>query len=152
MSADLSSLEEKILNDYQRDFPLEPRPYDRIAGCVGITEEELLETLGNLQNRNVVSRVGAVVKPQTVGASTLAAMKVPKNRLREVAEIVNSFEAVNHNYEREHSLNLWFVVTAPDEQGVKDVLKEIENQTGLKVIDLPLVTSFHIDLGFDLKW
>jgi len=151
MTANLNSLEESILNGYQRDFPLEPRPYDRIAGELGISEEELLERLASLQDRRVISRVGPVVKPQTVGASTLAAMLVPKNRLKKVADIVSSFDAVNHNYERHHKLNLWFVVTAPDESGVKEVLDEIEKQTGIKVIDLPLLTSFHIDLGFDLK-
>jgi len=151
MTANLSSMEEKILNGYQRDFPLEPRPYDRMAGGLGITEEKLLDILSGLQKRRVISRVGPVVKPQTVGASTLAAMQVPKNRLGKVAGIVSGFDAVNHNYEREHKLNLWFVVTAADEDGVKAVLNEIEKQTGIKVIDLPLLTSFHIDLGFDLK-
>jgi siroheme decarboxylase len=151
MTANLSTLEERLLNGYQRDFPLEPRPYDRIAGGLGITEDELLEILASLQDRKVVSRIGPVVKPQTVGSSTLAAMSVPKAKLKGIAEIVSSFDAVNHNYEREHKLNLWFVATAPDEEGVKSVLEEIEKQTGIKVIDLPLLTSFHIDLGFDLK-
>ena len=151
MTTNLSPLEEQILNGYQRDFPLEPRPYDRVAGGLGISEEELLDILSSLQERRVISRVGPVVKPQTVGASTLAAMQVPKTRLKKIADIVSSFEAVNHNYEREHKLNLWFVVTAADEDGVKDVLNEIEKQTGIGVIDLPLLTSFHIDLGFDLK-
>ncbi len=151
MTTNLNALEEKILNGFQRDFPLEPRPYDRVAGSLGITEEELLDILGSLQDRRVVSRIGAVVKPQTVGASTLAAMRVPKNRLKKIADIVSSFDAVNHNYEREHKLNLWFVATAADEDGVDDVLNEIEKQTGINVIALPLLTSFHIDLGFDLK-
>jgi len=151
MTVRLNKNEERILNDFQRDFPLEPRPYGRIAGNLGITEEELLEILADLKKRNVVSRIGPVVKPQSVGASTLAAMQVPKSRLSKVAEIVSGFEAVNHNYEREHRLNLWFVVTAVDEAGVQAVLDKIEEQTGLPVISLPLLTSFHIDLGFELK-
>jgi len=151
MMTKFNTLEEKVLNKYQRDFPLVPRPYDQIAGQLGITEADLLDILGNLQDRHVIGRVGAVVKPQTVGASTLAAMRVPKHRLGKVASVVSSFEAVNHNYEREHQLNLWFVVTAADDAGVKTVLFEIEKQTGIEVIDLPLQTSFHIDLGFDLK-
>ena len=151
MKTVVNALEEKILNRYQRDFPLEPRPYDRMAGELGITEDELLAVLSDLHERDIISRVGAVVKPQTVGASTLAAMRVPKNRLAKVARIVSSFDAVNHNYERENKLNLWFVVTAPDEDSVNTVLIEIEKQAGIKVINLPLLTSFHIDLGFDLK-
>ena len=41
-------------------------------------------------------------------------MAVPPARLEAVAARVSAEPAVNHNYEREHDLNLWFVVAAPD--------------------------------------
>ena len=52
-----------------------------------------------------VSRIGAVVRAGAVGAATLAAMKVPADRLEDVAEIVSAKIEVNHNYEREHEYN-----------------------------------------------
>jgi len=63
---------------------------------------------------------------------------------------VSSYAQVNHNYEREHAFNLWFVVTSEDEQAIADVLDGIRRRTGIAVMELPLVEAFHIDLGFPL--
>jgi hypothetical protein len=59
---------------------------------------------------------------------------------------------VNHNYEREHGFNLWFVLAAPDAERVAEVLDEIATRTGIPVMNLPLEEAFHIDLGFPLQW
>ena len=144
-------IQQRLLNDYQRDFPLEPRPYARIARDLGISEEQVRDHLKTLNDRGAMSRIGAVVRPNTIGASTLAAIRVPPDRLDEVAAFVSAQPEVNHNYEREHPINLWFVVAAADDIAVSDVLARIETETGLEVIDLPLERSFHIDLGFDLE-
>ena len=141
----------RLLNDFQRDFPLEPRPYARIAGELGIAEDDVLAILGELSGAGAISRVGAVVRPNTVGASTLAAMRVPPEHLEAVADQISARPEVNHNYERDHAINLWFVVAAESRDAVLRVLGEIEAATGIQVLDLPLVTPFHIDLGFDLR-
>ncbi len=144
-------LEQKLLNDYQRDFPLEPRPYARIARNLGLSEQQVLDHLKGLKERGLYSRIGAVVRPNTIGASTLAAIRVPPRRLEQVAAFISAQPEVNHNYQREHVINLWFVVTAADIRAVADVLARIEAETELEVLDLPLQKSFHIDLGFDLE-
>lgn len=141
----------RLLNDFQRDFPLESRPFAHIAEMLGATEAEVIEGLSRLQEGSVVSRIGPVVRPNTVGVSTLAAMAVPKERLDEISDWVSSYSEVNHNYEREHELNLWFVVTAADEAALSRVISDISQETGLEVIDLPLEQAYHIDLGFDLS-
>jgi len=146
----LTALEKCLLNEYQRDFPLCASPFARIAGQQGVSEEEVIRTLQSLERRGLISRVGPVFAPQRAGASTLAALSVPEAELAQVADFVSRFEEVNHNYEREHRYNLWFVVTAPDEAQVQRVLHSIESETGLQVIDLPLERSFYIDLGFPL--
>lgn len=146
----LSALEKCLLNEYQRDFPLCTSPFALIADQQGVTEEEVIETLESLQQRGLISRVGPVFAPQRAGASTLAALSVPGDELQRVADIVSNFEEVNHNYEREHGFNLWFVVTASDEAHVQRVLDAIEEETGLAVLNLPLERSYYIDLGFPL--
>lgn len=147
----MDQAEYRLLNDYQRDFPLEPRPFARIADELGLGEEEVLARLADLQACGTLSRIGAVVRPNTVGTSTLAAMAVPAERLAAVAALVSARPEVNHNYEREHALNLWFVVAAPNAAAVRAALEFIAAETGLPVIDLPLQTAYHIDLGFDLS-
>ena len=150
VSSTPTQFETQILNDWQRDFPLEPRPYARMAEQFDMSENEIISILSDLKNRGALGRIGAVIKPHSVGASTLAAMAVPKDRLEDVASLVSGYPEVNHNYEREHKFNLWFVVTAQDNQTVSDLLDTIRLETGLSVLNLPLEKSFHIDLGFDL--
>jgi DNA-binding Lrp family transcriptional regulator len=79
-------------------------------------------------------------------------MAVPDERLDQVADLVSGYDEVNHNYEREHRFNLWFVVTGPDEPHVRAVLDDIAAHTGLEVLDLPLVEAYRLDLGFPLQW
>jgi DNA-binding Lrp family transcriptional regulator len=147
-----SSLEQRLLNEFQHGMPLTPNPYADIARQLGVYETTVLETLQRLQTEGVISRVGAVFRPNRIGASTLAAMAVPAAELEEVAVMVSEFTEVNHNYEREHRFNLWFVVVADDEDRLESVLAEIETGCGYPVLDLPLLNEYFIDLGFDLKW
>lgn len=152
MQRPLDEVERRILNDYQQGLPLDPQPFARIAQDLGISEETVLECLQSLQQDGVVSRVGPVFKPNRVGVSTLAAMAVPPERLEEVADLVSACPEVNHNYEREHHFNLWFVVTAEDARSLQDVLQGIRQRSGLEVLDLPMLEDYFIDLAFRLTW
>lgn len=139
-----------LVDRWQRQFPLVERPFAEAGRSFGLDEAATVDTFRRLRNAGVISRIGAVVRPHTVGASTLAAMRVPDDRLNEVAEIVSREPAVNHNYQRTHPFNLWFVVAGPDRATVTDTLRRIEEECGLAVLDLPLVRAFHVDLGFSL--
>jgi DNA-binding Lrp family transcriptional regulator len=151
-TTDYTELERRLLNDFQQGFPLCAQPYAQLASELGVTEQQVIDTLQQLQARHVVSRVGPVFRTGRVGASTLAAMAVPSQRLDEIAALVNDYEAVNHNYEREHDFNLWFVATAADEAELQQVLQDIERHSGIAVMRLPMLEDYHIDLGFELQW
>ncbi len=146
----MTDLELHLLNDFQRDFPLVSAPFAKIAASLGASEGEVLDVLANLRQGGAVSRVGAVFRPHTIGASTLAALAVPEEKLAEVARLVSAYPEVNHNYEREHRYNLWFVAAAPDSEQLNETLRRIEEETGCPVLVLPMLEDFHIDLGFDL--
>ena len=147
----LSPLHKRLLNDYQHDFPLTARPYLAIAEALGVTEEEVMTALNTLSDENFISRIGPIIPPNQIGKSTLVAMAIPAENLAKVAEIINSFPEVNHNYEREHRFNLWFVVIASSDDHLQTVIQDIERQTGYKTMQLPLLDEFFIDLGFALK-
>lgn len=144
------TIEQHLLNDYQHNFPLVSMPYKHIADELNTDSQTVLELLNRLNLQGEVSRVGPVFRPNTIGSSTLAAMSVPTDRLTEIAALVNGFSEVNHNYEREHNLNLWFVVTASDQDKVTKVLDDIQEKSGYAVMNLPLLKEYHIDLGFGL--
>jgi len=150
--ARLSPFERRLLDEFQRDFPLTSRPYAELARRLDSDEETVLAALSRLRQQGLIARVGAVLAPHRIGWSTLAAMTVPADRLDEVAELVSGFAEVNHNYEREHELNLWFVVAGRDQTQVQDVLDTISAESGLTVLDLPLVEAYRLDLGFPLQW
>jgi DNA-binding Lrp family transcriptional regulator len=146
----MDSLDFRLINEFQRDFPLKAEPFAEIAYRLCTDEETVLAALARLRGEGVVSRVGAVFAPRRVGASTLAALAAPPERLEEIAARVSSRPEVNHNYEREHRYNLWFVVTASDEGHLARTLAAIEKDAGCRVISLPLEHEYYIDLGFDL--
>lgn len=144
------AFEFRLLNEFQRDFPLCSAPFAELAGRLGVAEKVVLSSLEKLRREGKISRVGAVFAPKRIGASTLAAMAVPANQLDAVAAAVNRFPEVNHNYEREHRYNLWFVVTAGSEGRLLATLAAIEKAAGYRLLSLPLLEEFHIDLGFPL--
>lgn len=146
-----AALDPQLVNAWQRDFPLVPRPFAAIAAASDATEAEILEEFKLFRESGLIDRVGPVFRPRTVGASTLAAMAVPAERLDEVAACVGRHPGVNHSYEREHRYNLWFVITAQDEAQVESTLASTEAESGVPALRLPLEEEFHIDLGFDLK-
>ena len=148
----MNNIDQRLLNDYQHGFPLSAAPYADIAHELGITEDEVLTRLQALKASGAISRIGAVVRPNTIGVSTLAAIQAPTEELERIAAIVSAFPEVNHNYEREHAINLWFVITARNALHRAQVLADIAAQTGYAVHSFPLERDFHIDLGFELKW
>lgn len=139
-----------LLNAWQRGFPLVPRPFAHIALLCDSTEQAVLAQYRFMQAEGLIDRIGPVFRPNTVGASTLAAMAVPPGRLEALAALVEREPGVNHNYEREHRYNLWFVATGASDAEVSAALLRIEGACGLPVLRLPLVEEYHIDLGFDL--
>lgn len=148
----LDALDRKLLDAYQHDFPLTPRPFATIAAALETDEATVIDRLEQLQASGCISRVGAVVAPHRTGWSTLAAMAVAADRLEAVATMVSAYPEVNHNYQREHRLNLWFVVTGADREAVESVLEEIEARAGVAVLDLPMLEAYRLNLGFPLQW
>lgn len=150
MSALHDPLRLALLNPWQQRFPLVSRPFAAVAEAAGCDEAAALAAYAALQRDGTLSRIGGVFGRGAGGAATLAAMAVPPARLAEVAACVDAHPGVNHNYEREHDLNLWFVVTAGDAATVEATVQAIERDTALPVLRLPMERAYRIDLGFDL--
>lgn len=142
--------DQKLLNRWQRDFPLVSRPFAVIGQAVGLPEARVLARLNRLKESGAISRIGATIRPNTIAASTLAAIAAPEDRIEEIAHIIGQEKGVNHSYLREHETNLWFVATAPDTTALQDSLARIKARTGLPVHSFPLLRAFNIDLGFNL--
>lgn len=148
----LSTLEKNLLNNFQRDMSLSITPYADMAAELGVDEDTVINSLAKLQHEGYISRVGPVFRANRIGVSTLAAMAVPADKIDCVARIISAFPEVNHNYQRDHHYNLWFVVTACSEEHLDIVLHEIEQHAEQPLMSLPMLEDYFIDLGFKLPW
>jgi DNA-binding Lrp family transcriptional regulator len=146
--ADLDAVDARLVDDYQSGFPVEERPFRTVGAELGIDEDEALARVRELYERGVFRRFGAVLNPPVIGSSTLAAVQAPEERFEAIAEVVNGYRQVNHNYRREHDWNMWFVVTAGSRATRDAILDDIEERTGCPVLHLPMLTDFYIDLEF----
>ncbi|SFT38690.1 siroheme decarboxylase subunit beta [Sedimentitalea nanhaiensis] len=144
-------LDQALLDDWQRNFPITPQPFAELACSLGLSENEVIARLQRQVDNARVTRVGATCAPNIISASTLAAVAAPESRIEEVAAVIGAQPGVNHSYLRENDWNLWFVATGPDRAHVDATLAQIAAQTGLRVLDLRLVRAFNVDLGFALR-
>lgn len=151
MTLQTDALTQVLLKHYQRDFPIVSRPFQAISGTLSYTEDEVISKLIELKQKDVLTRIGPIFDHKRAGASLLAAVSVPQEKLSVVAEQINSFAEVNHNYGREHHFNLWFVVTAPNKGHLDQALAAMELTTGYPILRLPMVKSYYIDLGFQVS-
>ena len=145
-----TDIDRRLMDGWQRDLPLVPRPFEVMARALDLDEDEVIARLARLREAGKVSRVGGTCRPNTAGASTLAAVAAPDDRIETVAAAIGGMDGVNHSYLRENDWNIWFVATGPDRAHVDATLDAVRRRTGLEVLDLPLVRPFNVDLGFRL--
>ncbi len=146
----IDALSRRLIDRFQHGMPLCAEPYRAMAEALECSEAEVLACLERLEHGGGLSRVGPVFEHSRAGASTLVALAVPEARLESVAALINGYPEVNHNYLREHRYNLWFVLTGPDRAHVEALLAQIEADTGLTPLDLPMQAAYRIDLGFPI--
>ena len=148
----MDSIDKKILNVIQKDFPVVEEPFKAVADKVRLSEDEVLKRIKNLKDEGIIRRIGAVFDTKKMGfASTLCAAKVSKENLKKFVAVVNSYAGVTHNYRRSHEYNVWFTFIAPDEETLKKSLGEIRDKTGVTdVISMTATQTFKIDATFEL--
>lgn len=147
----LDHVDRTIVNTLQDGFPISERPYAEAAVRLGIEETELLARLQRLLHDGALSRFGPMYHAEQLGgALTLAAMEVPTTDFDRIAEIVNSFQEVAHNYARDHRLNMWFVLATERPERIAAVIAEIERATGCRVYNMPKEEEFFVGLRFAL--
>jgi radical SAM protein with 4Fe4S-binding SPASM domain len=140
-----------ILNLIQEDFPLELKPYAKIGKEAGLTEAETLARLKNLKEQGIIRYIGPVFEtPKLNLTSVLAAAAVPSERQTQIAALINQYQEVTHNYGRAHHYNLWFTVTAPTRERIKQILTEIKQAAGLEeIICLPATKTIKSKVKFN---
>mgnify|MGYP000571999273 FL=1 len=136
--SELSALDIALINLLQKGLPVCERPFAEIAITLNTTEAEVIEHLKALRENKILTRFGPMFDAACLGgAFTLAALAVPEEDFDKVTEQVNSFEQIAHNYRRDHTFNMWFVIATESQSEIEQVINAIEEKTQLPVLNTP---------------
>ena len=147
----MDDLDRRIINRLQGGFPVSERPYRDAARTLGATESELITRIRCMLDDGLLTRFGPLFHAERMGgALSLCALKVPEDRFDEVTETVNSFPEVAHNYQREHEMNMWFVLATETPQQLDEIIRRIQEHTGLEVYNFPKQTEYYVGLNLQV--
>jgi siroheme decarboxylase len=150
----LDEVDKRVMNLMQGSFPLERRPYARVAELAEVTEDEVLSRVQHLINERIVRQVTPIFDTRALGySSMLVAAKVDPEHPHRPAQIINSHPGVSHNYLRNHEFNLWFTIaTEPDSKlGLDGTLEVLQRLTGAESVrQLPTLTLFKINMDLEM--
>ena len=107
----LDETDKQLLNLMQGSFPLDPRPFARVAELAGLPEAEVLERVQYLLDKRIIREITPIFDTRAFGyASMLVAAKVDPEHPHRAAQFINTHPGVTHNYLRDHDFNLWFTI------------------------------------------
>lgn len=147
----MDALDRRIINDLQGGFPVCERPFQAVAERLDSTESELITRIGCMLDDGLLTRFGPLFHAEQMGgALSLCALHVPQERFEAVAKTVNAFPEVAHNYQRDHHMNMWFVLATETAAALQSAIERIEQATGLPVLNLPKLEEFYVGLHFEV--
>jgi DNA-binding Lrp family transcriptional regulator len=148
----INKTDKLILNRIQSDFPITNRPYQALAKELGLDETTIIECVKKLKNSGIIRRIGGNFSPEKLGfQSTLCAANVPEDKIDFFCDVVNAYDGVTHNYQRNHFYNVWFTFIAPTMDDIKSYLEQIKQKTGLhQILNLPATHVFKIKAQFSV--
>ncbi len=148
----LDSIDKKLINLVQMEFPLKPSPYRELGLKLGFNEDEVIRRIGQLKVNNIIRQISPVLDTRRLGyGTTLVAMRVAENQLDKAAQLLIDHPGVSHGYERDHHFNLWFTLAIPPGADMESELEKLTRSIGAEaVFALPAVKVFKIRAYFDM--
>jgi DNA-binding Lrp family transcriptional regulator len=148
----MTDIEKSLLNIVQTRFPIDSRPFRIIAEKIGITEEECLTHLRKLAENGVLRTIRAVINWKKSGFfTTLVGVCVKTECLDTVADEINKYEQVTHNYARAGERNLWFTLIYKSEAQKTRLFEKITKLDGvLDLKEFPAEKTYKIGLILDV--
>lgn len=132
----ITDLEKKVIALLQTDIPVVQRPFRQMAEKIGITEEQFLDVLTSLNDRDIIRRFGATLKHQKSGfkANAMVAWNVDETKVEQVGTAMVEFDEITHCYRRNPApgwpYNLYTMVHAGTEPECLALVEKIAATVG----------------------
>jgi siroheme decarboxylase len=151
----LEDLDRRLLNLMQGRFPIEPRPYLRVAQLAEIDEAEAMARVRRLLEERIIRQVTPIFDTRALGySSMLVAAKVDPENPHRAARAINAHPGVSHNYLRNHEFNIWFTIAVePDSAlGLQGTLDVLAAEAGAESVrQLPTLKLFKIRMDLEME-
>ena len=146
----MDDIDRLIVNALQDGLPLRERPFAPLAADLRISEQAIVDRVEALLADGYLTRFGPLYNADRLGgALSLCALSAPENTFDDVAAVVNAYPEVAHNYERDHTLNMWFVLATEYRERIAEVVESIESKTACKVYQFPKLEEFFVGLKLE---
>jgi DNA-binding Lrp family transcriptional regulator len=127
-----------LLASIQDGIPLTEAPFRDAGAIAGMSEGDVIDSLGRLVGEGTIRRFGARIDHRKLGilANAMVCWGVPAYRIEDVGRVVAGFPGVTHCYEREIIAGVWeynffCVIHGRTKEEVHQVIKDIEEKTGI---------------------
>jgi len=150
---DLDSVDKKLLNLLQWDFPLDVRPFHILAERVGVSEQNVITRIHKMKQSGIIRQISAIFDTRMLGyKSSLVAMQIDENAIDKVAMKISEHRGVSHNYKRDHQFNLWFTLAVPPNASLEDEVARLAKIDGVRKYRLlPTKKLFKIGVKLDME-
>ncbi len=143
----------QLLSLLQKRFPLTRKPYAEIAKMLGVNELEVLKEVREQKRASIIRQISPIFDTKRLGySSSLVAFEVDEADIDQAVEVINSHPGISHNYERDHSFNIWFTVAVASDSklGLEKTVALLAQKVGAKdFIILPTLKMFKIAVKLD---
>ena len=138
----------QLIAAIQGGLPMEPRPYAVVAEKIGMSEEQVIARVGEMQESGVIKRMGVVVRHHELGyvANAMVVWNVPDERMDEVGNALGSQPCVTLCYQRPRRLpewpyNLFCMIHGRSREGVLSLIERMIDGLGLQDIEHQVLFS-----------
>lgn len=136
----------EILQMLQGNFPLDSEPYKVIGDKLWIDEHSVISRVVRMLQNGDIRYVGPFFDSRKLGyKGSLLAINAPEDRIDEIAEVINQFPEVTHNYLRDGNPNMWFTLITNSPERQTEILEKIKSETGIdKIFSFPSKKYFKV--------
>ena len=102
-------LDTRLLDEFQRDLPLVPRPFAALAETLGRSEADVIARIATLANARLLTRVGVIVRHRALGwtANAMVVWRLPESRIEAAGTALAQLPGVTLCYQRRTVPGVW---------------------------------------------